>query len=222
MTTNSDNQNHLIEDLGKIWARIPDSIKPFVAIVMIITFILGLLAAFQITVKLAATEYLKHSSAVNQAVEEQLKSSSLLKDAVADDLKDSSILKDAARDALKDPAVLKSFSLNSHPQMTFDAYGSILQYAGAEQYINPKEIDFDWATFSGVTVPTHIHMGFSRPAPGTPHVAALTDPGVAIVSTHGKGLDWEFSINWNGYPKIGSQTNAYTHQYLLDFLSNNP
>ena len=99
------------------------------------------------------------------------------------------------RSVLSDQTILRKIAAESHPSLIFDASGAILQDMGAVQYIKPDDIKVSSWNYAGNVMPAKLHIGFNHSVSFAPIVTSLRDPA-AIIASHGKGLDWEFDINW--------------------------
>lgn len=97
------------------------------------------------------------------------------------------------RSVLSDETILRKIAAESRPSLLFDATGSILHDMGAVPYLKPDDIRVVKRDSDGP--PLIIHIGFVRPVSYPPLVTPLHDSAV-VTAANGKGLDWEFTINW--------------------------
>jgi hypothetical protein len=98
---------------------------------------------------------------------------------------------------LSDEAILRKIAAQSRPSLIFNAKESIIADMGAVQYVKPDDVRITKRTADGW--PQHIHIGFTCPLSIPPILTSLYD-SARIVADRGKGLDWEFEINWELEP----------------------
>ena len=120
------------------------------------------------------------------------------------------------RSVLSDETILRKIAAESRPSVIFDGNGSILQDMGAVQYLKPDDIRIaEHLNDQGIIIPAKLHVGFVRPVSSAPIVTSLRDPA-SIIASHGKGLDWEFAINWT---VIGNDsTNDSSRVFRLELV----
>jgi len=99
------------------------------------------------------------------------------------------------RSVLSDETILRKIAAESRPSLIFDSSGAILHDMGAVQYLKPDDIRIECRNWGGTVMPSRLHIGFVRPVSFPPLVTSLNEPAT-ISASHGKGLDWEFNINW--------------------------
>jgi hypothetical protein len=101
------------------------------------------------------------------------------------------------RTILSDETILRRIAAEAHPSLIFNGKGSILHDMGALPFIKPDSILVTGRTHLEGTkaLPQKIHISFMKPVSFPPIVTVLNDTAT-ITASNGKGLDWEFSINW--------------------------
>ena len=116
---------------------------------------------------------------------------------------------------LVDPFVLRKIAEQARPSLIFNGKGSILHDMGAAQYLKPDDIEIvEHGNDQGIIMPTKLHIGFVKPVSFAPIVTPLYDTAY-ITASNGRGLDWEFSINWTVVP---IQTNDEARVYRLEIV----
>jgi hypothetical protein len=100
------------------------------------------------------------------------------------------------RSMLSDETILRKIAAESRPSLIFDGTGAILHDMGAVQYLKPDDIRIvERHEWGGILLPSKLHIGFVRPVSFAPLVTPLNDAAM-VSASHGRGLDWEFTINW--------------------------
>ena len=121
----------------------------------------------------------------------------------------------AVEKKLVDPFVLRKVAEQSRPSLIFDGNGAILHDMGAAQYLKPDDIKIvEHVNDQGFIMPTKLHIGFVRPVSFAPLVTPLRDVA-SLTASNGKGLDWEFAINWTVVP---TDTNDSSHVFRLELV----
>jgi hypothetical protein len=103
---------------------------------------------------------------------------------------------------LSDEVTLRKIAAQSRPSLVFSAKESIVTDMGAVQYLYPKDAsvkDIRVTKRINGGIPQHIHIGFSRFLSIAPILTSLYDV-TQITAERGRGLDWEFEIDWNPIP----------------------
>jgi hypothetical protein len=95
---------------------------------------------------------------------------------------------------LSSPDVLHKIAEYSRPSLIFNAKEHVVADSGALPYIDPKDIKVTRLTDAGL--PGHIHIGFVRACRTPPILTPILDV-VEIRTASGKGLDWEFDLDWS-------------------------
>jgi hypothetical protein len=106
----------------------------------------------------------------------------------------------AVEKKLSEPIILRKIAAESRPTVIINGKGSILHDMGAVQYLKPDDIRIsEYGNDQGIIFPAKLHVGFVRPVSFAPLVTSLFSTA-NITANHGKGLDWEFTINWMVLP----------------------
>jgi hypothetical protein len=120
------------------------------------------------------------------------------------------------RSVLSDETILRKIAAQSRPSLIFNGNGSILFDMGAVQYLKPDDVRIvEHINDQGTIMPTKLHIGFVRTVSFAPLVTPLHD-AATLTASHGKGLDWEFTINWNIGPL--DDTNDSSRVYRLELV----
>ena len=120
------------------------------------------------------------------------------------------------RSVLSDETILRKIAAESRPSLIFDGSGAILHDMGAVQYLKPDDIRImEHVNDAGIIIPTKLHIGFVRPVSFSPLLTPLHD-SATITASHGRGLDWEFSITWIALQE--NETNDSSHVYRLELV----
>ena len=121
----------------------------------------------------------------------------------------------AVEKKLVDPFVLRKVAEQSRPSLIFNGSGAILHDMGAAQYLKPDDIHIvEYVNDQGIIMPTKLHIGFVRPVSFAPLVIPLYDTA-SLTASNGRGLDWEFTINWTVVP---GDTNDSSRVYRLEIV----
>jgi len=106
------------------------------------------------------------------------------------------LVEKSVQKTLDDETILRKIASHSRPALIFSGSGSILHDMGAAQYLKVDDIRIaEHVNEGGIIMPTKLHIGFVRPVSFAPLVTALHDTA-SLTASHGKGLDWEFVIDW--------------------------
>jgi hypothetical protein len=97
---------------------------------------------------------------------------------------------------LSSEAILRKIAAQSRPSLIFNSKESIVADMGAVQYVKPDDIRV--TKRAAGNMPGHIHIGFVRLCSNAPILTPLHDV-VEIKTERGKGLDWEFDLDWSQY-----------------------
>ena len=103
---------------------------------------------------------------------------------------------------LTDETTLRKIAAYSRPSLIFNGKESIIADMGAVQYLHPKDAsvkDIRITSRINGRIPHHIHIGFTRSLSVAPILTSLYDVS-QITAGHGRGLDWEFELDWNPLP----------------------
>jgi hypothetical protein len=116
---------------------------------------------------------------------------------------------------LSDEIVLRKIAAQTRPSLIFNGSGSILHDMGAAQYLKPDDIEItEHINDQGIIMPTKLHIGFVKPVSFPPIVTPLYDTA-SLTAVNGKGLDWDFLINWTVVP---DKTNDEARVYRLEIV----
>jgi hypothetical protein len=119
---------------------------------------------------------------------------------------------------LSDPSILRKIAAESRPLLIFNGNESYLTDEGASQFI--KEFKITARQSMGTTnlsLPSHIHIEFTKFL-SSAILTPLSENLCVATGSRGKGLSWEFKIQWVGITMEDAGTNDAAQLFRLELL----